>query len=393
MARFQSGSEIREVVLEGDSDEARLHYCDAQRELLHAGWVRVRDPARELEFRDDDPRDPELERALRENPDDDQTWLVYADHYIQHGHPRGPLIAIESAPVKNIVHRAEREAESRKVRHASPDLIGSLAKRRGWSYKWKRGFVHYARIYDGFARGEAEDLLFDILRHPSMRFLRELELDGWHYDSQDHRLLVDLVLHHVPPPPLRMLRIEYPSDEWSGSPPLGDLGSLGSVYPLLEDVYLECDDTTRVAGLALPRAKRFSFITANMLRHTIAAIATAPWHELEELTLRFGSASPCTIADVRFIFALPKLRGLCLEAAAFTNGIVEELVCSPLAKQLEHLDLRYGALDDRGAQILAQSRSLLHPDLALFVQRTQLSQAGWTSLENAGFRFERRWRY
>jgi uncharacterized protein (TIGR02996 family) len=384
MARFQLGSEIRDVVLDGSDSEARLRYSEAQRALFHAGYVRVRDPAREPEFRDDEPRDAELERALHENPDDDQTWLVYADHYIQHGHARGPLIAIESAPVKNVVHRAEREAQARRIRREGPDLLDGITVKSGLDVRWKRGFLHRVRLHGAYERGECEDLLFTVLRHPSARFLRELELDAYHRTAQDHRLLLDVLLHHVPPPPLRVLRIEYPAMEWTGFPPLGALGELGNVFPQLEHLHLESDDTTSLAGLAVPRAKKLTFITSNVLRHTMRAIAEAPWPELEELTLRFGSASPCKIDDVRFIFTLPKLRVLRLEALELANAFVEELVHSPLAKQLEVLDLHYSALDDRGAHVLAQSRGAFPADFRCYVERTRITDTGLNLLEAAG---------
>jgi uncharacterized protein (TIGR02996 family) len=346
MARFQSGGEIRDI--------ARGDY-DAQLELLAAGWARVRDPA-EPEFTDD-PRDDALEAAIRETPDDDQAWLVYADLLIERGHPRGPLVALESAPVKNIVQRAEREAAARLLRNSAIEHFGrGIVGRAGLNVRWRRGFIHSAKLSGGFARGVAEDLLFDLLRHPCARFLRELELTCWHRDVQDHRLLVALLAHAALPPPLRKLTIEYPTTEWTGFPPLGDIGPLAAAYPALEILRLEGDDTTRFGGLSLPKAKRFGFETTGLTTHALHAIASAPWPALEGLELWFRD-SPSTAQDLRFVLALPHLVSLNALAAAFADDLVEMLCASPLAARLEELDLRHGDFSARGAEALLASRS------------------------------------
>jgi uncharacterized protein (TIGR02996 family) len=352
MARFESGGEIRDVALGDD----RRAYCDAQRELLAAGWTRVRDPACEAAF-PDDPRDPALEAAIRENPDDDQPWLVYADLLIERGHPRGPLVALESAPVNNIVQRAEREAEARRMRNATAEHFGlGLRGRSGLNVRWRRGFIHSAAIHGAFARGAAEDLLFDLLRHPCARFLRELELKCWHHDAQDHRLLVDLLAHAAPAPPLRKLTIEYATEEWTGFPPLGDIGALAVTYPALEILRLEGDDTTRFTSLALPRAKRFGFETTGLTTHALRAIAAAPWPALEDLELWFRD-SPCTAHDLRFVLGLPNLTALRILAAPFADAVVEMLCASPIAARIAELDLRHGELTARGVDALVAART------------------------------------
>ena len=354
MARFQSGTEIRDVVLLRDDEDGRRDYCERQLELLAGGWRRVRDPAREIDYVDDDPRDPVLEHALHADPDDDQTWLVYADRYIDRGHPRGALIALESAPVLNVVQRAQREAESRALRLAAMDaLAGPLAGRSGLNLRWRRGFIHQALLHGEFLRGAAEDLLFDLLRHPSARFLRELRVACSHEDAQDHRLLLGLLLHADPAPPLRTLDVSYDPVQWTGYPPLGDVGALGTRYPLLESVALDGDDTSRFSGLALPRTKRFAFMTSAMPPHTLRAIGVAPWPVLEHLALSFHR-STCTLAELAFIYQLPKLTRLEIRSAPFGEELAHQLLASPLAKQLVRIELRDCALAE-------DTRDLLEP--------------------------------
>jgi uncharacterized protein (TIGR02996 family) len=369
MARFQSGTEICDVVRD---DDDRRAFCDRQRELLATGWRRVHDPLREQAF-PDDARAPTLEQAIRENYDDDQNWLVYADHLIEHGHPRGALVALAAAPVTNIVQRAAREAEAHRLRNASELLGRGLVGRAGLSVRWRRGVIHSAKLHGAFARGDAEDLLFDLLRHPCARFLRELEITCWHHDAQDHRLLVELLVHADPRPPLRKLAIEYPTTTWAGYPPLGDIGALAAAYPQLADFRIEGDNTTRFAGLALPRATRFGFETIAMPPHALRAIAAARWPVLEELALWLHE-STCTVDELRFALALPALRRLRLLGAACTNELVVAIAASPIAPQLELLDLRHGPFDERGAAALLAARACFQEDITVRIDTARLSE-------------------
>lgn len=390
MARFQSGTEIHDVVLDGDNGIARREYCERQLELLEQGYRRVRDPTREPDY-PDDPRDPALERTLHDNPDDDQTWLVYADHFIERGHPRGALMALESAPVLNVVQRAQREAEAHGLRLAAMDVLaGPLAGRAGLNLRWRRGFIHRASLHGEFDRGAAEDLLFELLRHPSARFLRELELSCWHHDAQDHRLLFATLLHAAHAPPLRTLAIEYDTPRWVGYPPLGDVGALGVRYPLLEDISIAGDETTRFTGISLPRATRFAFTTTRLQLHAIRAIAKADWPVLEEIELWFRE-SPCTFDEARFVLRLPALRRLRVLAAPFANELVEALVVSPLAAQIDLLDLRHGALDDHGARMLIYYPGCFPSNMRCYVGRTNITEAGVELLEDHDIETEGWW--
>lgn len=376
MARFERGSEIREVVLADD----REAYCEAQRTLLADGWSRIRDPLREQAYADD-PRSAALERAIREDPDDDPTWLVLADFLVQHGHPRGALVALEAAPARTVVERAEREAEARRLRAASAAQLEDGLARTGLSLRWRRGYVHEATLHGTFARGDAEDLVFDLLRHPSTRFLRELVIGCAHRDALDHRLVLALVLHADPRPPLRRLAVGH-LGRYIGHPPLGDLGALGTAYPLLEDLELDSDATTSFAGLTLPRARRFALRADDLPPRMLAELARAAWPALEELSLTFGEGSACTAEDVRpLLGALPNVRVLRLRAARFAGALVEVFLAAPIAHQVRLLDLSWAAVDDRAAELLLAARDRLAPGFRC--ELAGLGDAARRALEDA----------
>lgn len=367
MASFHRGHE-RRVVADDDARER----CEAQLALLAEGWARERPPIAE-------PIDAELERALHANPDDDQTWLVYADHYIEHGHPRGQIMAIESAPVKNVVHRAEREAQAEQLRLAAGDALAF--HRTGISTRWQRGFIYEARIHGGHARGELEELLWALLSHPSARFLRELVIDAWHQDGQDHRLNVALVMHAAPP--LRKLVIEYDPSQWVGYAPLGVVGHIGTVFPRLEVLELATDETIDLRGLALPHARRFVLTTNLMRRGMLEPIAAAPWPELVDLGLTFGRDCELDVGALDFVFALPKLTKLRMYAP-FADAIVAAFLRSPLAPRVTVLDLRYGGLTDASVAAIVDARDRLHEQLFVQASGSRITNEGWRMLHHAG---------
>lgn len=367
MPRFQRGDETREAV-----------GIDAQLALLADGFVRLSN--REIDDTGE-PRDADLERSIHDNPDDDQAWLVYADLLIERGHPRGQLVALESAPVKNIVQRAEREAEARRMRHAAGDLLaGSLAGRSGLNLKWKRGFIHSAKIAGSFAPEAAADLVVDLLAHPSARFLRELEIACFHEDTTDHRLFAALVLHAPAPPPLRRLWIVE-----SNNVLLGDIGALGTVFPQLEQVRLH--GQCRLDGLALPRVHWFDHDTTVLGADVVRALATAPWPALHTLDL---DCDACTLpfGEFAWVLELPKLSTLRLRGATFANELVAALARHPIAAQIDRLDLGSANIDDEHVALLVKARSRLHAKLRIDARFTA---EGRDMLDAANIDYERWW--
>ncbi|MEO8705694.1 MAG: TIGR02996 domain-containing protein [Kofleriaceae bacterium] len=374
-------------------------YMQFLTDRLHAGWHRVRDPAREVDV-DDEPREPTLEAALAADPGDVTTALVYADWYQQHDHPRGDLIAVQcarAASPDDPVLRA-REAELFASWHAH--LLGPI-DHPGGQYElrlelaWEHGFVRAARLDGRDRRGVPEQLLWELLRHPSARFLRELVIGCHDYGDQDNRLMTDLLLHAGPTPPLRTLILADFDDTRSDDidisrAPLGDLTGLGDRYPMLEDVILKGRGDCELGGLALPHARRFAFRTSSLTRITLARVIAADWPALEELELWFGNTEyggDCTAADVAPLVArgMPKLRVLRLMNTLFSDDLCELIATSPRAATLATLDFSLGTLSDDGAAVLAARRAAFANLTALHVNECCLTSQGLARLRAAGF--------
>ena len=370
MARFQRGEETREAT-----------GIDAQLALLAGGFVRV---PREIDDTSE-PRDEALERAIHDSPEDDQAWLVYADFLIERGHPRGPMVALESAPVKNIVQRAEREAETRKLRHAASDvLLGSLAGRRGLSLRWKRGFIYNAIIHGAFDHDGAEALLVDLLAHPSARFLRELELACFRDDGrEDHRLLAALLLHTPALPPLRKLVVDAKATDIHTA--LGDIAALGMRYPQLEHVRLD-GVRCRLDGLALSRVTHFH-LDSDSVDDNMGALAAAPWPALKMLRLELRE-SRLPFSELAWVLELPALRELRLHSTTVATELLAALVTRPIAGQIEALDFAGSALDEHAIDLLVNARGRFPATIRV---DARMSSEARDRLDEANIAYERWW--
>jgi uncharacterized protein (TIGR02996 family) len=378
---------------------ARGDYRQFQSARLREGWRRVRDPDREPAF--DEPIEPALDAALRANPSDAAAALVYADWLQHRGHPRGELIAIQHERIERPDDLALAAAEQH-VLETHADVLWAHARapdahknEGGVEVTWERGFIRRARILGFHDDGASEDLLWELLRHPSARFLRELELGCHHAGDQNNELMSDLLVRAGPTPPLRSLVLaDFDDSEIDNidisRAPLGDLTGLGERYPELESVTLKGTGDVVLGDLRLPRARRFALRTSTLERTTLAAIVRAPWPALEELELWFGDplrgyGADCELADVEPLFqcALPKLRTLSLRNAMFSDEIVPAILAWPGAAQLERLDFALGTLSDAGADALIAGRAALRALAHVGVFECALSTAGLQRLRAA----------
>lgn len=343
MARFEKGDQVFEIT----SADAR--YAVEQRRLLREGWRRVPDPRCDVPL-GAEPIEPTLEAALRADPTDTGAALVYADWLQQQGHPRGALIATQhrlaASPRDQQLAVAEQELVddagealiSRTLRaHLAIERAGNVVTALssnlfdGGTLVFDHGFIRTARLLLK-QRGGDEDLLWDLLRHPSARVLAELDLT---LDLTRDRELVAALLVHGPHPPLRTLRFRATRRDG-----VVDLRGLAAAYPDLVDLELAI---TRVwlHALDLPRLRRLVVLAE---RSDVGRLlAEGVWPELAHLEL----AGPPD--DYRLALEAPRfpqLRVLGLHRPhpddnRDRDGIVlcRMLVRSPLAAQLERLEL------------------------------------------------------
>jgi uncharacterized protein (TIGR02996 family) len=387
--KFSAESDLRDWVLK----------------YLAEGWRRVRDPEREADV-EGEPRDPALDAALAADLDDPAV-LVYADWYQQRHHPRGELITIQHALARQ--PSPELLAAERALLEQHKDvLLGPLDKPResyhlGVDLQWQNGFIRRAHIHGADYSPKGEHLVWEVLRHPSARFLRELVIGCHRFGDQDNQLTTALLLRAGDLPPLRTLVLADFDDTaldnidisraW-----LGDLTGLWEAYPLLEDVILkgrgygaQNNDVPHsgLRGLSLPKCRRFAFRTSGLMRETCNAILTAPWPELRELELWTGTDDyGCTtgLDDLAPLWrdAIPQLRVLRLMNCGFTDELCRPLADFVRKHPLDVIDFSLGTLSDYGALELVERRDAFAGLRELIVYDNCLTDEGLDAMRGAG---------
>lgn len=300
--------------------------------------------------------------------DDDAAVQVYADWLEERGDGRHELI-----------RRALRSEALGPFVNANADaLLGPLARRRREAsgrrrpeleLGWSRGVLRRAGVRTEQPWADASTLLrLPLASHltslgiglapPNVPLVQDpsvLELGGRHLD----RLHVGDFL--------------YPDECELSWALLGDLSGLWRAQPALRELTLQ-GSLEDLGEIDAPRLQRLVRETCALTKKELAQLATARLPELRELELWFGEANAgadFTLDDVRPLFSRPwpQLTSLGLRNALITDELVDLVLASPLAAQLEVLDLSKGCLSDAGAQTLLAGRAQL-PNL----QRLDLSE-------------------
>ena len=324
--------------------------------------------ASQLEGVDDEPVNPELERAIDEHPDDDHAWSVLADWLTEQGHPRGELIALQL--------RAETDPEVAEaiehllVAHGKP-LLGPLASHQvthdgheAPAFTWRRGFIDRAlvSIVDGSDDGvehTVAEIVALVCAHPSGRRLAALEI-GLNGDGSDSPLddVIEAIAQGAPPS-LREIHLGVFEQEdceisWY------EIGNVAPLWrlPELRTLILH-GGRMQLGAIDHAQLERLEIQTGGLDPGNANAIAAAKLPRLRHLDVWYGDPNyggDTMLADVRPLLErtdLPALAHLGVMNCAFTDAICEILPTMPVAAQLRELDLSMGTMGPAGAQALA----------------------------------------
>jgi uncharacterized protein (TIGR02996 family) len=364
VARFEKDGKVFEIT------SADGRYATELRKHLRDGWTRVADPRCE-EPLGAEPIEPALEAALRADPHDIGAALVYADWLQQRGHPRGALIAVQHRLSLTPRDAELVEAERKIVEEAheslvSRPLIAHLAILRGsvemalsknlfdgGVIGFDHGFIRRA-VVELKRRGGDEDLLWELLRHPSARVLAELQVTV--DDSRDIALVAAL-LTHGPRPPLRSLVFHVGRSASSV-----DLAGLDEAYPQLERLDVAAYNV-RFGDLELPLRTLTVVGAQSDLGRILAGRA---WDRLEFLELEI---------ELHDIFEAPRFPAL-RTILVHTENVLEAcraIVRSPDAKHFA--DLQFSAeLPPEAVTMLVEARAKL-PALTMLQVNTRANEA------------------
>jgi uncharacterized protein (TIGR02996 family) len=319
-------------------------------------------------------RNPELEKAILADPDDEAAYLVYADWLQSQGDPRGELITLSAQAAKTKDRKLKGAADKLFAAHED-HFLGPLAEHRktldgkdSQTMTWRWGFVQSLRLaFDHYSNEELKvdlgELLATFLAHPSCRFLTEVVVGLNRQDpDQEYQGIID-ALAKRPPPALRSLFIgdfEYPEETEMSWTSLGNFGKLWPKLPELRKLILQGGSFT-LGTIDLSELRHAEFRTGGLSRKSIDSIVKARWPKLEHLDVWFGSDSYGAEGDVGAIKPLldgkgmPALRHLGLKNCEFADDVARLIGKSKILPQLETLDLSLGNMSDVGVEALVSA--------------------------------------
>jgi uncharacterized protein (TIGR02996 family) len=243
--RFRSAAEAKKTL---DHMEERLKVrgylpFDESKGLPESIW---KEPARHLE----------MEAHLKTNPEDESTYLVYADWLQANNNPRGELIALMASYNKQLEnHSLRKKIDQYIIDHAS-ELLGPL---RAWmqtcdehqipAMEWRLGFIDKFM----FARSDFDDwsvefdnqslpeIFVTLLNHPSCALLQKLHIReiSFHFASYQDMIQAMKEVANLPLRHLNMVDFEYPENMNISWIELGNVSALWQSFPELESVTLQ----------------------------------------------------------------------------------------------------------------------------------------------------------
>ncbi|MCX5746486.1 MAG: WGR domain-containing protein [Proteobacteria bacterium] len=339
---------------------------------------------------DAEPRNPTLEQAIVDDPDDDANFSVYGDWLAQQGHPRGELataqLANQASVAKKLLGNKAVWGELADVK----DLVSNVV--------WKGGFIERARVANTFTRspdhdGEkpevsVPDVIGKLLDGPG-RFLRELTVGIVTFMDNDYTAIANVLAKRKSIPTLRSLFLgDFNSEEtelnWS------DIGSIEKLYaavPNLRKLKLRSGGM-KLGKINLPQLRDLTIFTGGLDKASAESIAVAKWPNLEKLDVMFGNENykggikPLQpLLDAKNV---PKLTRLGIKNFEFHAELVPALLKSKLLRQLSVLDLSLGTLGDDEAALLAAGKQQLAHLTELIVAANYLTAVGIKQLKSLG---------
>ena len=316
----------------------------------------------------DEATNAELLGVLEEDPENEETLLVYADWLQARGEPRGELIVLQHRREQCPDDPALAMAEAALLREHRAALVGGMDRfPEAMQLEWRLGFIRAARIM----RPEPEppaapppyppepppafELLRALLRHPAASLLGQLEVGS--FDDLDLQTAVSVLVEVGPRRTLCRLTLADlgEPDPWEPTT-LGDLRELWPLYPRLRHLYLRAGQL-ELGPIHLPELRSLELHTSELTRSSARSLARASWPELERLGLHLDDCQ-ATLEDLSPILGdgTPQLHELTLTRCGFADAFFQALVASPLAARLSWLDLSGGSFSDGAAALLLARR-------------------------------------
>ncbi len=376
---------------------AKLPIDLSARRQEHADRRRAALDARIAKSQALDARFTDLERAIVEDPEDREAYLVLADFMQSKGDPRGELIALQLAGETDA---AKQKAAQKYLDAHHEVLIGALVPHQKVhdgsgddAFTWRRGFIHKAIVScaDDDAEESASEIVELLLRHPSGRFLHELVIgfDGMPGDSDLGGVIRALAEQMVPS--LRTLFLgdfEYPDECEMSWFEVGDLSELWRALPRLQHLIVQGNMT--LGEIAHDKLERLELRTGGLPAAAARSVSAAKLPAIRHLEVWYGSdgyGGDSSVLDVTPLLArhdLPALRHLGLRNCEYTDEICDAIARSRLLRQLEVLDLSMGTMSDDGVEAMVAHADAFRHLKTIDVSKNWISNDGLAKLRKLG---------
>jgi uncharacterized protein (TIGR02996 family) len=307
-----------------------------------------------------------LESAILDDPNDQDSWLVYGDWLQSSDDPRGALLAAQAGggDGADLIEANKKAFLGRFAGNLEPYV----------EFTWKNGFWRTAKVlcdYDS-AEDMPEDtatiasVLGRVLRHDSARFLYALNigLTEGHVDGEaEWQGCIDAVVSNGIRKSVRELfvgdfeRVDETEISWTD---IGNLGKLWTVLPNLEKLTVQ-GGGIGLGTISAPKLQSMRIWTGGLGPEVPKSIGDASLPALTRLEVWLGTEDyngSCSAADLAGILAgtgLPAVSWLGLMNADFANDLPAVIAASAILPRLEHLDLSMGTMTDEGAKIIIEN--------------------------------------
>lgn len=358
-----------------------------------------------------------LEKAILADPDNLDTWSVYADWLQAQNDPRGELAAVQLGLAKSPKDKTLLSTEKKLLKDHADTLVGSFAGYLCKSGKkdipgitakpplepdfrqygednapffaqWRAGFITSITIahpgMDWSPNDEADaghdipKLIADVFASPATKFLSGLRL-GLPSDMDDGECEYGPVIKQLAKQDLSKLTTLYIGDVSREEMEVSwvNVGDLSKLYPKLtglKHLTIRGSSGLKLGTIDLPELRDLTIITGGLSKKNVASIMTAKWPKLHGLELWFGQKNyggDVTLKDLKPLLdgkAFPKLTRLGLRNCEFADELAAALGTSKLLPQLKKLDLSKGTLTDAGVDAMIRAKGafahLQHLDLS-----------------------------
>jgi uncharacterized protein (TIGR02996 family) len=352
----------------------------------------------------DGARNPGLEQAIYDAPEDIAAWQVYADWLQSEGDPWGERLSL------GLAHAAAKGAAKTKLKkeidkldeqHRETFLGKAFAKLKAEDLEqvakleWRYGFVMSVRVaapefeWDGTS---PDTILRALIKSPAARFLQSIRMGliDWQGDEDSFDKGIDAVSKSGTLPSVRELVVGDYDDETEIS-----WTDVGSVEPALLVMPNLRSLRVRGGGIGLGKAlehdKLESIVveTGGLPGDAVKAIGKCKLPNLTKMEVWFGQKDRGAGGNIKQLAPLftgegvPKLRHLGLMNAEFQDDIAIALAKSPLLAQLESVDLSMGTLKDIGGQAIVAAADKFKHLTKLDLDHNYLSDAVVKALQRA----------